>query len=130
MRFIDSIPHVNIKVLNNGNVQLENNSMSESYVVDIHPIHLRHIAEKIGLVREVLASEADQLRAERGRTAELVRDMERYKRVLVLIRDRAEQLHQNIYALSQLGRKDMCIEVAQSPTHHTRRDCGLCACCT
>ena len=48
--FIDVIPHLNIEVLENGCIRLENESMGDSYVVDIHPVHLRHIAEKMGLV--------------------------------------------------------------------------------
>ena len=103
MTFTDSIPHLKIEVLENGNIRLENESMGDSYAVDIHPIHLQHLAEKMGLAREVTVT-----------ASELVRDMGRYKRALVLIRDRAEQLHQNIYGLSQLGHEDMSIEVAQS----------------
>ena len=49
MQFTDSIPHLNIEVLDNGNIQLENESMGDCYAIDIHPIHLRHIAEKMGL---------------------------------------------------------------------------------
>ena len=48
--FKDMIPHLNIEVLPGGLIRLENESMGDSYVVDIHPVHLRHIAEKMGLV--------------------------------------------------------------------------------
>ena len=48
--FKDVIPHLNIEVLENGCIRLENESMGDSYVVDIHPVHLRHIAEKMGLM--------------------------------------------------------------------------------
>ncbi|RYG08505.1 MAG: hypothetical protein EON92_16465 [Burkholderiales bacterium] len=77
--------------------------MGDSYVVDIHPMHLRLMAERLGLVRKLSASHADDLR-----------DLNRYKRALLMIRDRAEQLHSNIYGLSQHGREEMGIEVAQS----------------
>ena len=49
MQFTDTIPHLNIEVLDNGNIRLENESMGDSYAVDIHPIHLRLLAEKLGL---------------------------------------------------------------------------------
>ena len=49
MQFTDNIPHLNIEVLDNGNFRLENDSMGDCYAVDLHPIHLRHIAEKMGL---------------------------------------------------------------------------------
>ena len=48
--FKDAIPHLNIEVLENGCIRLENESMDDSYTVDLHPIHLRHIAEKMGLM--------------------------------------------------------------------------------
>lgn len=99
----EAIPHLNIEVLTGGILRLENESMGDSYVVDVHPIHLRLMAERAGLVREASASDA-----------ELLRDLGRYKRALLMLRDRAEQLHQNIYGLSQLGHEDMGIEVAQS----------------
>lgn len=99
----EEIPHLNIEVLATGTIRLENESMGDNYVVDVHPIHLRLMAEKMGLVREVS-----------GSGAELLRDLGRYKRALLMIRDRAEQLHQNILGLSQLGNEEMGIEVAQS----------------
>ena len=48
--FKDAIPHLNIEVLENGCIRLENESIDDSYVVDLHPVHLRHIAEKMGLI--------------------------------------------------------------------------------
>jgi hypothetical protein len=103
MNLKEEIPHLNIEVLADGIIRLENESMGDNYVVDVHPVHLRLMAEKMGLVREVSATDA-----------ELLRDLGRYKRALLMIRDRAEQLHQNIFGLSQLGHEDMGIEVAQS----------------
>ena len=50
MTFTDSIPHLNIEVLDNGNIRLENESMGDCYAVDIHPMHLRLLVEKMGLV--------------------------------------------------------------------------------
>ena len=99
----ESIPHLSIEVLEAGIVRLENESMGDSCVVDVHSIHLRLIAEKMGLVREVSASDA-----------ELRRDLSRYKRALLMLWDRAEQLHQNIAGLSRQGHQEMGIEVAQS----------------
>lgn len=56
------IPHLMIERLENGCIRLENESAGDSYVVDIHPLHLRFMAEKLGLVREMSASETDALR--------------------------------------------------------------------
>lgn len=71
--------------------------------IAVHPIHLRYLAESLGLVSAVSAS-----------GEELLRDLSRYKRALLMIRERAAQLHNNIYGLSQLGHEEMGIEVAQS----------------
>ncbi|GAB3475012.1 hypothetical protein [Polaromonas eurypsychrophila] len=60
--FTDTIPHLNIEVLPDGLIRLENESMGDSYAVDIHLIQLQHIAEKVGLVRKMSASEADAMR--------------------------------------------------------------------
>ena len=48
--FTDMIPHLSIEVLPGGLIRLENESMGDSYAVDMHPVQLRHIAEKMGLV--------------------------------------------------------------------------------
>lgn len=99
----ESIPHLNIEVLADGVIRLENESMGDSYVVDVHPMHLRLMAEKLGLVREATASDMP-----------LLRDLGRYKRALLMLRDRAEQLYQNIFNLSQSGIEGLGVEVAQS----------------
>ena len=77
----ESIPHLNIEVLENGCIRLENESMGDSYVVDLHPVHLRHIAEKTGLIRKMSASEADTMRT----VGEL-------KRRLLALQDRIDHL--------------------------------------
>lgn len=112
--FKDSLPHLNIDVLENGLIRLENESMGDTYAVDVHPVQLRHIAEKMGLVAETSATDAELLRTECGRAAELERAVDRYKRALLHIRVRAEQLHNNIVSCSQRGHEDLGIEVAQS----------------
>ena len=112
--FNDQMPHLNIEALSNGLIRLENESMGDSYTVDIHPVQLRYIAEKAGLLGEVTATDSDMLRTERGRIAEMNRDLDRYKRTLLAMRGRAAQLHDNIYSNSQKGHEDLGIEVAQS----------------
>lgn len=55
------IPHLKIERLANGCIRLENESMGDSYMVDVHPLHLRYMAEKLGLVHEMSATEAEAL---------------------------------------------------------------------
>ncbi|RZL45916.1 MAG: hypothetical protein EOP74_00165 [Variovorax sp.] len=56
------VPQLKIEVLANGCIRLENTDCGESYAVDIHPMHLRYMAEQAGLVRQMSAPEADSLR--------------------------------------------------------------------
>ena len=112
--FKDTLPQLNIEVMENGCIRLENQDGGDSYVVDIHPVHLRHIAEKMGLIAEMSATDAELLRTERGRVADLKRDMDRYKRALLGIRERSEQLYDNIRRRSQEHDTDLGIEVAQA----------------
>lgn len=103
MNWTEDIPNLSIQRLDNGNLRLEDKSFSEGAIVDVHPSQLRLMAERLGLVREMSASEAD-----------MKRDLVLYRRALLGIRDRAEQLHENVFSLSQQGHEDMGIEVAQS----------------
>lgn len=46
-----SFPSLTIETLPNGCLRLENESThGDGYVVDVHPIHLRHMVETLGLV--------------------------------------------------------------------------------
>lgn len=61
--WIESTPAVDIELLASGIVRVTDKScMEQDYSVDLHPIHVRLIAEKLGLVREMSASEANTLR--------------------------------------------------------------------
>lgn len=61
--WIEEIPALDsIELLSNGNVRVTTSDLQDQYLVDLHPMHLRFIAEKLGLVREMSASEADALR--------------------------------------------------------------------
>lgn len=61
--WIEEIPQLDsIELLENGCVRVATSDMQDSYSVDLHPMHLRFIAEKMGLVREMSVSEADALR--------------------------------------------------------------------
>lgn len=61
--WIESIPAVDIELLESGIVRVTDKScLDQDYSVDLHPMQLRLIAEKLGLVREMSASEADTMR--------------------------------------------------------------------
>lgn len=97
--FTDTIPHLNIEVLPGGLIRLENESMGDSYAVDVHPLQIRHIAEKIGLVREVSAFDADPLR----KVIEL-------QRRLLALKDRIDHLGEYLALHSDHRHADLSYE--------------------
>lgn len=114
MNWTEDIPNLTIQRLDNGNLRLEDKSFSEGAIVDVHPSQIRLMAERLGLVRELSASDADLLRAERAISSSLRRELERLVPWLILIQARSAQLHDNIMGVSMRGKEDVNIEVAQS----------------
>jgi len=97
--YTDTIPHLNIEVLPDGLIRLENESMGDSYTVDIHLIQLQHIAEKVGLVRKMSASEADAMRT-----------MIELRRRLLALKDRIDHLGEFLALHSDHRHADLSYE--------------------
>ncbi len=83
----EHIPHLNIETLDNGNLRLENETVGDSYVVDLHPIHVRLLAERLGLIASPSDPSADQ-----PTLAEQARDIDRLKRNMLRVRQHALEL--------------------------------------
>lgn len=75
----------------------------EVHMVTLHAIHLRHLAESMGMVKTVEAS-----------GAELMRDMARYQRALLMLRDQAEHLYSMMVDLVNCGHNDIGVELAKA----------------
>jgi len=61
--WLESIPAVDIELLDGGTVRVTDKSdPGQDYSVDLHPIHLRLIAERLGLMATVSDTEAQALR--------------------------------------------------------------------
>jgi hypothetical protein len=87
---IDSnIPGVRIEACDDGTIVLEQDWSGNVERVAVHAIHIRYMAEKLGIVREVSASEAELLRAERDRAADLRKENDRLKRNMLRIQQHA-----------------------------------------
>jgi hypothetical protein len=114
MNWTENIPSLSIQLLDGGNLRLEDTSFSEGAIVDVHPSQLRLMAERLGLVQDLSASDADLLRMERECTAALRAQLARLIPWLEMIEARAAQLHENIMGVSMNGHEDVHIEVAQS----------------
>ena len=97
--FTDTIPHLNIEFLKGGLIRLENESMGDCYAVDIHPVQLRLLAEKAGIIRETSASEANTLRT----NAEL-------RRRLRSLKDRIDHLGEYLALHSDHRHADLTFE--------------------
>lgn len=87
----EHIPHLNINQLPNGNLRLENESMGETYIVDIHPIHVRMLAERLGFIGKSSSKSSSVPTA-----AELARDLHRLKCNLLRLRDHSLQLQREM----------------------------------
>jgi hypothetical protein len=83
----EHIPHLSIETLGNGNLRLENESMGDSYAVDLHPIHVRLLAERLSLIAKPFESNADE-----PTFAEQARDIDRLKRNMLRVRQHALEL--------------------------------------
>ena len=107
------IPHLKIEQLTNGCIRLENESAGDSYVVDVHPVHLRYMAEVSGLIRERSTSEEAMEAGLRHRIAVLERDADRMQRSLMCVQTRTEQLFADLCLQHDNGHEDLTLEVAK-----------------
>lgn len=80
----EKIPPLQISTLENGLLRLQDEDYSADAVIDLHPVQVRLIAERIGLI---------QPGNESGPTiAEQARDLDRLKRNMLRVREHALQL--------------------------------------
>jgi hypothetical protein len=87
--FTDNLPMLKIETNEDGTITLEQDWCGNAERVAVHPIHVRHLAERLGMVREVSASDAELLRMERGHVASLRQENDRLKRNMLRLREHA-----------------------------------------
>jgi len=98
--WIENIPAVEIELMENGNIRVTDKSdFAQDYAVDLHPVHLRLIAERMGLAREVSASEAGALQM-----------VEKLARRLRVLQGRVEQLQKWLAAAPDTENADITAE--------------------
>ncbi|OAK55011.1 hypothetical protein A3K87_04220 [Variovorax paradoxus] len=85
-------PQLKIERLDNGLIRLEDDSALEACVLLVHPLQVRHMAESLGLVREMSASDADTLAEVRRQHADAVRLVLALKRRLLVLKERVHHL--------------------------------------
>ncbi len=91
----------------------QDSGCGEDDKIVISPWHVRLMAEKLGFLSEMSASDANVLRTQRGQIAELTRDQRRLRLVLLAARDRAEGIHAALGELRDGGQDNMNLQVAQ-----------------
>lgn len=96
----DNIPALSIERNDDGTITLEQDWCGNVDRVAVHPLHLRFIAERMGLVREVSASEAD-----------MVRTVATVKRRMLLLQNRVKHLHEMLLIVAGAGREDLDYEL-------------------
>lgn len=109
----ETIPGLEIEPNDDGTFSLEQNWGGNIDRVAIHPLHVRHLAEKTGLIRTVLSSEAEMEAALRHQIQTLEKDAERLQSAMLCIRDRAEQLFRDLCLQNDRGHEDLNIEVTK-----------------
>jgi hypothetical protein len=91
------IPELSIALTTEGLIELEQqNGLDEPDRIEIHPLHLRHMAEKMGLVGEMSASEADALRMVDKLARRLKMLHERIDRLDDLLLNCSDHAHANL----------------------------------
>jgi len=102
----EHIPHVNIQSLDNGNLRLENESVGDSYIVDLHPIHVRFLAERLGLIPSPAEPNIDQ-----PTLAEQALDLDRLKRNMLRVREHSLQLQHKFATGADWQHADLTFEM-------------------
>lgn len=110
----DNIPGLKIEPCDDGTVMLEQEWAGNVDRVGIHHTQLRFIAEKLGMLPQVTASDAALMREQQVRIDMLERDRDRLRRTLRCLSVRAEKLHRNICASADMGHEDLTTEVVQA----------------
>lgn len=100
------IPHLSIESTDNGNLRLENESLGDTYVVDVHPIHVRFLAERLGLI-----ASPSEPRASQATLAEQARDISRLRRNLLRVRESALQLQDKFATGADWAHADLTFEM-------------------
>ncbi|AOF86778.1 hypothetical protein BSY239_678 [Hydrogenophaga sp. RAC07] len=105
----DEIPSLTIKSLENGNLRLEDTGFSEGAIVDLHPIQVRLLAERVGLIPPPKEGEFLTL-------AEQARDLDRLKRNMLRVREHALQLQHGFANHADWKHADLTHDMGQINT--------------
>lgn len=104
-------PQLKIERLESGLIRLEDTSALGPCVLDVHPLQVRHMAEALGIVREMSASDADTLAAVRRQHADAVRAALTLKRRMLALKRRIDHLGNWLCTQSDSEHADLSYEM-------------------
>lgn len=108
----DNIPSLKIETNGDGTITLEQEWSGNVDRVAIHTVHVRYLAEKLGMVREVSASDAELLRTERGHVAALRQENDRLKRNMLRLHAHALALQADFRENADFAHADLSHEMS------------------
>lgn len=108
----ECIPGLKIEANGDGTVTLEQEWSGNVDRVAIHTVHVRYLAEKLGMVREVSVSDAELLRTERGHVAALRQENDRLKRNMLRLHAHALALQADFRENADFAHADLSHELS------------------
>lgn len=111
----EEIPALKIERLPNGNLRLEDpteNGEGYTAVLDVHPVQLRLMAERLGMLREVSANDAELLRSERENAQRQRAEIDILKRRLLRVLDYSLRL-QDTFRFADHAHADLSEETTR-----------------
>lgn len=82
--------------------------------VELHKLHVRMLAERLGIVPTVTAEAADMLSTSVGQSMRFASERGQLQRALLRIESMAEQLHENLRSAHDNGHEDLTVELGQA----------------
>ncbi|MGE4238687.1 hypothetical protein [Hydrogenophaga sp.] len=102
----EHIPNLTITKLDNGNQRLEDESFGDGAIIDLHPIQIRLLAERVGLIASIGTDHQPTI-------AEQARDIDRLKRNMLRVREHALQLQHQFRTGADWAHADLSFEMGQ-----------------
>ncbi|MBW0170736.1 MAG: hypothetical protein KXJ61_10970 [Hydrogenophaga sp.] len=104
----EHIPNITITTLENGNQRLEDENYSANAIIDLHPIQIRLLAERVGLI-----SVEPPCAEDKPTVAEQARDIDRLKRNMLRVREYAMRLQREFATGADWEHADLSFEMGR-----------------
>lgn len=82
--------------------------------VELHRLHVRMLAEKLGIVPTVTAEAADMLSTSTGQSMRFASERGQMQRALLHVESMADRLLENLRVTDEKGHEDLAVEIGQA----------------